>query len=57
LSKRQKEVKLQAVSGRWASAHFLFVASALEGILETTLAGLGFELVDAQVSNPGGTGV
>jgi ribosome maturation factor RimP len=31
----------------------LFVASALEGILETTLAGLGFELVDAQVSNRG----
>jgi len=29
------------------------VASALEGILEPTLAGLGFELVDAQVSNRG----
>lgn len=27
--------------------------SALEGILEPTLAGLGFELVDAQVSNRG----
>jgi ribosome maturation factor RimP len=31
----------------------LFVASALEGILEPTLAGLGFELVDTQVSNRG----
>jgi ribosome maturation factor RimP len=31
----------------------LFVANALEGILETTLAGLGFELVDTQVSNRG----
>jgi len=29
------------------------VASALEGILESTLAGLGFELVDTQVSNRG----
>jgi len=29
------------------------VASALEGLLEPTLAGLGFELVDAQVSNRG----
>ena len=29
------------------------VASALEGLLESTLAGLGFELVDAQVSNRG----
>jgi len=29
------------------------VASALEGILEPTLAGLGFELVDTQVSNRG----
>ncbi|MDH4322652.1 MAG: ribosome maturation factor RimP [Betaproteobacteria bacterium] len=29
------------------------MASALEGILEPTLAGLGFELVDAQVSNRG----
>jgi ribosome maturation factor RimP len=31
----------------------LFVASALESILEPTLAGLGFELVDTQVSNRG----
>jgi ribosome maturation factor RimP len=31
----------------------LFVASALEGLLETTLAGLGYELVDTQVSNRG----
>jgi len=31
----------------------LFVASTLEGILEPTLAGLGFELVDTQVSNRG----
>jgi len=31
----------------------LFVASALEGILEPTLAGMGYELVDAQVSNRG----
>jgi ribosome maturation factor RimP len=31
----------------------LFVASTLEGILEPTLQGLGFELVDAQVSNRG----
>jgi len=30
-----------------------FVASALEGILEPTLAGMGFELVDLQVSNRG----
>jgi len=29
------------------------VASTLEGILEPTLAGLGFELVDTQVSNRG----
>jgi len=29
------------------------VASALEGILEPTLNGMGFELVDAQVSNRG----
>lgn len=29
------------------------MASSLEGILESTLAGLGFELVDAQVSNRG----
>jgi len=29
------------------------VASALEGILEPTLTGMGFELVDAQVSNRG----
>jgi len=29
------------------------VASALEGILEPTLAGLGYELVDLQVSNRG----
>ncbi len=29
------------------------MASALEGILEPTLAGLGFELVDLQVSNRG----
>jgi ribosome maturation factor RimP len=31
----------------------LFVASAIEGILEPTLTGLGFELVDAQASNRG----
>jgi ribosome maturation factor RimP len=31
----------------------LFVASTLEGILEPTLQGLGFELVDAQVSSGG----
>jgi ribosome maturation factor RimP len=31
----------------------LFVASTLEGILEPTLAGMGFELVDLQVSNRG----
>jgi len=31
----------------------LFVASALEGILEPTLTGMGFELVDAQVSSRG----
>jgi len=31
----------------------LFVASAIEGILEPTLSGMGFELVDAQVSNRG----
>ena len=31
----------------------MFVASAIEGILEPTLTGLGFELVDAQVSNRG----
>ena len=29
------------------------MASTLEGILEPTLAGLGFELVDTQVSNRG----
>ena len=29
------------------------MASALEGILEPTLTGMGFELVDAQVSNRG----
>ncbi|MGH8687302.1 MAG: ribosome maturation factor RimP [Burkholderiales bacterium] len=29
------------------------MASALEGLLELTLSGLGFELVDAQVSNRG----
>ena len=29
------------------------MASALEGILEPTLSGMGFELVDAQVSNRG----
>jgi ribosome maturation factor RimP len=31
----------------------LFVPSTLEGILEPTLQGLGFELVDTQVSNRG----
>jgi ribosome maturation factor RimP len=31
----------------------LFVPGTLEGILETTLTGLGYELVDAQVSNRG----
>ncbi|MDH4094564.1 MAG: ribosome maturation factor RimP [Betaproteobacteria bacterium] len=31
----------------------MFVASALEGIVEPTLAGMGFELVDLQVSNRG----
>jgi ribosome maturation factor RimP len=31
----------------------LFVPSTLEGILEPTLNGMGFELVDAQVSNRG----
>jgi ribosome maturation factor RimP len=31
----------------------LFVPSTLEGILEPTLAGLGYELVDMQVSNRG----
>lgn len=31
----------------------MFVPSTLEGILEPTLQGLGFELVDAQVSNRG----
>ncbi|HEY4638247.1 MAG TPA: ribosome maturation factor RimP [Burkholderiales bacterium] len=31
----------------------MFVPSTLEGILETTLTGLGYELVDAQVSNRG----
>jgi ribosome maturation factor RimP len=31
----------------------LFVANALEGLLEPTLAGMGFELVDMQVSNRG----
>jgi ribosome maturation factor RimP len=31
----------------------LFVSSALEGILEPTLAGMGFELVDLQASNRG----
>ena len=29
------------------------MASAIEGILEPTLSGMGFELVDAQVSNRG----
>lgn len=37
----------------WASAHFLFVPSTLEGLVEPTLAGLGYELVDMQVSNRG----
>jgi ribosome maturation factor RimP len=31
----------------------LFVPSALEGLLEPTLTGLGYELVDMQVSNRG----
>jgi ribosome maturation factor RimP len=31
----------------------LFVASTLEGLLEPTLTGLGYELVDMQVSNRG----
>jgi ribosome maturation factor RimP len=31
----------------------VLVASTLDGIVETTLAGLGFELVDLQVSNRG----
>jgi ribosome maturation factor RimP len=31
----------------------LFVPSTLEGLLEPTLAGLGYELVDMQVSNRG----
>lgn len=35
------------------SAHFLFVAMKLQGLLETTVAGLGYELVAVELSNRG----
>ena len=35
------------------SAHFLFVAMKLQGLLETTVDGLGYELVDVELSNRG----
>jgi ribosome maturation factor RimP len=34
-------------------ALFLFVGSVLQGLLETTVAGLGYELVDVELSNRG----
>lgn len=33
------------------SAHFLFVAMKLQGLLESTIAGLGYELVGVELSN------
>ena len=33
------------------SAHFLFVAMKLQGLLETTVEGLGYELVSVELSN------
>lgn len=43
---------------RWASAHFLFAQpngymGAIAGVVEPAVAGLGFELVDTQVSSRG----
>lgn len=35
------------------SAHFLFVAMKLQGLLETTVVGLGYELVGVELSNRG----
>jgi ribosome maturation factor RimP len=35
------------------SAHFLFVAMKLQGLLETTVDGLGYELVSVELSNRG----
>jgi ribosome maturation factor RimP len=35
------------------SAHFLFVAIELQGLLERTVDGLGYELVDVELSNRG----
>jgi len=35
------------------SAHFLFVAMKLQGLLETTVGGLGYELVHVELSNRG----
>ena len=35
------------------SAHFLFVAMKLQGLLETTVGGLGYELVSVELSNRG----
>lgn len=34
-------------------AHFLFVATHLQDLLEKTVVGLGYELVDAELSNRG----
>ena len=35
------------------SAHFLFVAMELQGLLEKTVEGLGYELVNVELSNRG----
>ncbi len=48
-------LKFNAFEWRWASAHFLFVKPLAErdAWLRTTLAGLGYELVDLESSRSG----
>ena len=48
-------LKFNAFEWRWASAHFLFVKPLAdrESWLRTTLAGLGYELVDLESSRSG----
>jgi ribosome maturation factor RimP len=49
---------MRLAKARWASAHFLFAQpnrymGAIAGVVEPAVTGLGFELVDTQVSSRG----
>lgn len=50
--RRDQALSIAAAGTRWASAHFSFMAG-LESKVEPAVAGMGFELVDVQMSGGG----